>query len=131
MATKSETVKAIYDAFATGNIPFILESVSEDFTWHDPSNPSIVPYGGTHKGRSGFLEFFQKMGGSTDTTLFQVDGYISEGDKVVATGKHGFHPKTTGKNAVTEWTMIWTFDKDIPVAGRAYYNTSGAENAFS
>jgi len=29
--TTKETVKAMYDAFATGNIPFISETISEDF----------------------------------------------------------------------------------------------------
>jgi len=128
--TTKETVKAMYDAFATGNIPFILETVSEDFMWHDPSDPSLVPYGGLHKGRTGFMEFFQQLGGNTETTLWQVDDYVSEGETVVAEGKHGFQSKTTGKNAVSEWSMVWKFKNGVPVAGRAYYNTSATEKAF-
>jgi ketosteroid isomerase-like protein len=49
--TPKETLKAMYDAFATGNIPFILETISEDFTWKDPSDPSVVPFGGLRKGK--------------------------------------------------------------------------------
>jgi ketosteroid isomerase-like protein len=131
MATKTETIKAIYNAFATGNIPFILETVSENFTWLDPSNPAIVPYGGLYKGRSGFLEFFQKLGGGSDLTLWQVDDYISGENNVVATGKHGFRVKTTGKEALTEWAMIWTFENDSIIAGRAYYNNTASEHAFA
>jgi ketosteroid isomerase-like protein len=88
--TTKETVKALYDAFATGNIPFILESVSEDFTWQDPCDPSITPYGGTYKGRPGFGGLFQKLGDNTETTLWEVNGYVCEGDKVIALGRHGF-----------------------------------------
>src|SRR5687768_9314129 len=106
MTTKEkETIKAVYDAFAAGNIPFILESVSENFTWQDPCVPSIVPYGGTHKGRSGFSEFFQKLGGSTETTLWEVTEYVCEGNKVVAAGRHGFKSKNTGKSVSTDWVM--------------------------
>jgi len=105
--TTKETVKAIYDAFATGNIPFILESVSEDFTWQDPCNPSIAPYGGTYKGRSAFGEFFQKLGDNTETTLWEVNEYVSEGDKVIALGRHGFQTKHAGKSVATDWVMIW------------------------
>ena len=130
MATNTDTIKSIYHAFTTGDIPKILESVSANFTWRDPSDPSIVPYGGIHKGRPAFTEFFQQLGGSTDTTLFDVEGYVAEGNKVVASGKHGFTVKATGKNATTDWVMMWTFDGNEPVAGRAYYNNSAAENAF-
>jgi ketosteroid isomerase-like protein len=129
--TSKETVKAMYDAFATGNIPFILDKISEDFTWKDPSNPSIVPFGGEYKGKNGMMNFFQNLGGSADTTLFQVDNYTSEGETVVAQGKHCFQSKKTGKDAELEWTMVWHFKNGMPVAGRAYYNTAASEKAFS
>ena len=128
--TAKEIIKALYEAFATGNIPFILDSVSEDFTWQDPCDPSVVPYGGKHQGKSGFGEFFQKLGGNTETTLWEVNDYVSEGDEVVALGRHGLKAKNTDKSVVTDWVMIWKFEKDQPAAGRAFYNTSVVENAF-
>lgn len=128
--TTKEMVKALYDAFAAGNVPFILESVSEDFTWQDPCDSSVVPYGGIHKGRSGFGEFFQKLGGSAETMLWEVNDYVCEGNKVVAAGRHGFKTKNTGKSVTADWAMIWTFEEGIPVSGRSYYDTSGVENAF-
>src|SRR5690349_20213547 len=129
--TTKETVKALYDAFATGNIPFIIEQVSEDFTWQDPSDPNVVPFGGFHKGKKGMTEFFEKIGESTDTTLWQVDNYVSEGEMVVAEGKHGFQSRKTGKDAILDWTMVWKFKDGVPFAGRAYYNTATSEKAFS
>ena|ERR1051326_7942200 len=129
--TTKETVKALYDAFATGNIPFILENISENFTWKDPSDPSLVPFGGEHKGRNGMMNFFQKLDGSTNITLWEVNDYVSEGNRVVAQGKHGFQSRKTGKNALLEWTMVWKLENGIPVSGRAYYNTAASEKAFS
>jgi hypothetical protein len=129
--TTKETLKALYDAFATGNIPFIIENVSEDFTWQDPSDPAVVPFGGIHKTRTGMMDFFRKLDGSTNTTVWEVDDYVSEGDMVVAEGKHGFESKKTGKSALLEWSMVWKFKNGIPVSGRAYYNTAAAEKAFS
>ncbi|HLK31134.1 MAG TPA: nuclear transport factor 2 family protein [Puia sp.] len=126
-----DTVKAIYDAFVKGDIPFILEHVSEKFIWQDPCDPAIVPYGGKHSGKAGFLNFFQQLGGNTDTTLFEADEFISEKNKVVAIGRHEFTPKKTGKHAHTDWAMIWTFKNGELVAGRAYYNNAETEKAFS
>lgn len=129
--TTTETVKALYDAFAQGNISFILDHVSEDFTWQDPSNASLVPHGGLHKGREGFRQFFQQLGGDSQTRLWQVDNYTAEGNTVVAEGKHGIVANNTGKYVETEWTMIWRFKDGKPVAGRAHYNTAEVEKAFT
>ncbi len=129
--TAQETLKAIYDAFGTGNIPFILDHMSEKFTWEDPANPSIVPYGGKFEGKNDMMRFFQGLGESTDTTLWEVDEYISEDDKVAAIGRHGIGCKKTGKEAIMNWVMIWHFDGDLAVRGRSYYNCVGVEKAFS
>ena len=128
--TAQETVKALYDAFGKGNIPFILDHVSDKITWHDPCDPSIVPFGGTHKNKQGFLEFFQQLGASTDTTLWEVNEFVSEENKVVATGRHGFRCKKTGKEAILDWAMVWHFENEVPVSGRSYYNSGDAEAAF-
>jgi len=128
--TVQDTVKALYNAFGTGNIPFILDHVAENFSWFDPCDPAIVPFGGMHKNKSGFLEFFQQMGGSTDTILWEVNDYISDGDKLVALGRHGIRCKKTGKEAIADWAMAWNFKDGVPSSGRSYYNNAGFENAF-
>ena len=129
--TPKETLKALYEAFGTGNIPYIIDAVSEDFTWKDPSDPSLVPFGGEHKGKAGMMNFFQQIGDSTELTLWEVNNYVGDEDVVVAEGKHGFKSKKTGKNALLEWSMVWRFQNGKPVAGRAYYNTAASEKAFS
>lgn len=50
--------------------------------------------------------------------------------KVVAIGRHNFRCKKKGKDALTDWAMVWHFKNGEPVSGRAYYNTTAAENAF-
>ena len=116
---------------APGTFPYIIDAVSEDFTWKDPSDPSLVPFGGEHKGKAGMMNFFQQIGDSTELTLWEVNNYVGDEDVVVAEGKHGFRSKKTGKNALLEWSMVWRFQNGKPVAGRAYYNTAASEKAFS
>ena len=125
-----DTVKAMYDAFGKGDIPAILEQMPEHFTWQDPCNPSIVPFGGRFEGKSGMLNFFQQLGGSTDTTLWEVNDYISEDDKIVAIGRHGFTCKKTGKKTISDFAMVWHFKNAEPVSGRSYYNSGDSERAF-
>jgi|GEM_PF-1593562 len=130
MKTNQQIIEAIYTAFGQGNVPFILEAVAEGFTWTDPCNPDIVPYGGTHTGRNGFLNFFQQLGSSTDTTLWQIDEYIAAANTVVAIGKHTVRVKSTGKYAENEWVMVWHFQNGVPVNGRSYYDTARFTSAF-
>lgn len=130
MQTNQQKIEAMYVAFGQGNIPFILESVSENFTWTDPSDPAIVPHGGTYTGRDEFPLFFQRLGGHTTTTRFEVDGYVSEGNTVCALGKHGVTVNATGKSSVIDWVMVWQFEEGIPVRGRNYYDTVSLNEAF-
>jgi ketosteroid isomerase-like protein len=60
-----------------------------------------------------------------------VDEYISNDNRVAAIGRHGFRCKKTGKETLSNWVMIWHFENDEPVSGRAYYNNSDSEKAFS
>ena len=130
MATNIDKIRALYDAFGQGNVPFILESVADNFTWTDPSNPAIVPHGGVYSGRDAFGQFFQNLVSDSDTFLWQVDGYVADSDTVVATGMHGIKAKTTGKEAQTKWVMIWKFENDQPVHGQSYYDTATLEKIF-
>ena len=131
ITTARETVEALYEAFGRGDIPAILDAISDDFTWQDPNNPAIVPFGGKYEGKQAMGRFFQNLGGSVDTTLFEVTGYITEGNKVAAIGRHGFTVKSTGKKAILDWVMIWNIQHDTPVSGRSYYNAAVSEQAFS
>ncbi|MEZ4904529.1 MAG: nuclear transport factor 2 family protein [Spirosomataceae bacterium] len=130
MKTNKEIVQAIYDAFGQANIPFILESVAENFTHFDPSDPAVAPQGGRHSGRAEFLGFFQKLGDSVDTTLWEVDNIIADKEEVVATGKHGVTVKKTGKKGVIEWVMVWHFEGNQPVSIRNYYDTARYEALY-
>ena len=126
-----QTILSLYEAFGVGDIPFILDHVSEKFVWTDPTNPAIVPHGGRHEHKEGFLQFFKNLGDNTDTTLFAVEEYAEGENVVMVTGKHGIISKKTGKADTFEWVMVWKFENGQPVSGRSYYDTARAELAYT
>jgi uncharacterized protein len=130
MKPNKEKIIALYDAFGQGNIPFILENVADNFTWTDQCDPAIAPQGGTYHGKEGFLQFFHNLGGSTDTTHWQVDKYVAENDTVVAFGKHGVTIKSTGKSILLDWVMIWNFANGHPVSGGSFIDTARYQKMF-
>ena len=130
MKTNQQIIEALYEAFGQGNVPFIIESVAENFTWTDPCDPAVVPHGGTYTGSDEFPLFFQRLGSNTTTTGFEVNSYVSEGDTVCALGKHGVIVNATGKSNLIDWIMVWQFEGNKPVRGRNYYDTAAMANAF-
>lgn len=104
--------------------------MTDTFTWHDSSDPSKAIQGGTYQGKAGFSQFFQNLVSITDTTLWEVESYISEGNKVVATGRHGVKPKSTGKTGINQWVMIWEVENGIAAHGKSFFDTARYEALF-
>jgi ketosteroid isomerase-like protein len=130
MKSNKEIIEDMYAAFGKGDIPAVLDAMGDNFTWTDPCNPLIAPQGGTYSGRDGMTRFFENLGGSVDTTLFEVDNYLAAADTVAASGKHGVTVKATGKKCIVNWVMIWDFENGQPVKGRSAFDARTYELSF-
>jgi hypothetical protein len=58
--TNLEIVEQAYENFKQGNIPTLLEALSDDIIWKLPSSAD-VSFSGEFKGRAGRLQFFQNV----------------------------------------------------------------------
>jgi ketosteroid isomerase-like protein len=56
--TNKETTQAIYDLFGKGDVPAILDLVTDDVTWTCPGPTQILPYAQFYRGKKGVAEFF-------------------------------------------------------------------------
>ena len=55
-----DKIKAVYDAFAKGDIPSVLATLSADVEWTEAEG---FPYGGTYRGPKAVLEgVFMRLG---------------------------------------------------------------------
>jgi uncharacterized protein len=82
MAESVDVVNAAYSSFAKGDIPTLLESVSEDTDW---SSPGALPHGGDFSGKDGVLQFFQGIGAKWDSLTIDVESVADAGDGLVLT----------------------------------------------
>jgi ketosteroid isomerase-like protein len=80
MASSVDLVNGAYAAFAKGDIPGLLESLSDDVDW---SSPGVLPQGGDFSGKDGALKFFQNIGASWDSLSLEVEGVADTGDGLV------------------------------------------------
>ena len=82
MNANADVVHQAYRAFASGDIPALLDLVDDEVAW---SAPETLPQGGVFTGKGGAVKFFEGLGAAWET--LQVDtealGEISA-DLVVA-----------------------------------------------
>jgi ketosteroid isomerase-like protein len=103
--TNLNAVKAVYAAFATGDIPTVLGSLSPDIAWTEAEG---FPYGGTYHGPRAVLEgVFMRLGSEWDGFAAVADEFIDGGDTVVVLGKYNGKFKATGKSMQVNFAHVW------------------------
>ena len=118
------TVNAIYTAFATGNIPAILDKLSDDVRWEDWADNSAqkagVPWLLPRHGKEGVLEFFKVMGG-LQLLDFRVLSLMAGDNQVAAEFEIEFAVPATGRRLRDQEMHLWTFDDSGKVTRLRHY----------
>lgn len=100
----------MYAAFGRGDIPAILNQLSESVTWDDDSSVTDVPWLQPRRGRAQVADFFTALGG-LEIELFQPTAFLEQGNIVVALIDIKAKVKATGRPFVqSDETHIWRFD---------------------
>lgn len=131
MKSNIEIIAQLYADFGQGNIPAILEQLTDDVQWEFPASASNVPFSGLFEGKARVVEFFQQVGATNDFHEFNIEKLLADADTVVALGNLKATVKTTGKTSANVWAHRWDM-KDGKVA-RHYEYVDSAEiaKAFS
>jgi len=130
MKSNLEIVQTGYDNFLQGNIPAIIDLLSDDITWELPVSAN-VPFSGIFKGKNAVIEFFQKIAANNDFHEFNVTDFIADGDKVMALGNLKATSKTTGKSSSNKWAHFWELKDGKVLRHYEYVDTAEIRNAFS
>jgi ketosteroid isomerase-like protein len=84
MADNAELVRNAYRSFREGDIPAVLDALAERVEW---DVTSILPQGGSWRGRDGVQEFFDLLGSQWADLALEIEQLLSDGDHVVAIGR--------------------------------------------
>jgi ketosteroid isomerase-like protein len=123
-------VRTVFEKFGRGDVPGLLEMITEDAEWAAPG-PETVSYFGERRGPDGALEFFKNLGAAVEFESFEPGDFIAEGDRVVALGRERGRVRSTGKTFDNAWALVFTV-RGGKVAGlRIYENTAAIAEAFS
>lgn len=117
MSKNLSTVQSIYAAFGRGDIPAILEHITDDCQWEYGPGTNDVPYLQPRTGRTGAAAFFQVVGTELEFKSFEVTSVIGTERLVVALCTLELTVKRTGKTVrEVDEVHLWHFDDKGRVA---------------
>jgi ketosteroid isomerase-like protein len=125
----TKVVKQAYDNFKAGNVPALLDLVTERVEWQLPEMEG-VPLGGKRKGRDGVAGFFSKLAEIEDVISFEVREFIAQGDKVVALGTYAFRVKATRRDFTSDFAHLFTVQNGKIARFQEYMDTARAVAAY-
>lgn len=103
-----EFMKGLYEAFANGDVPKVLGSMSDDVEWWEAEGNPWYP-GRAFVGPQQIVDgVFARIG--TEFEGFEVvpERFLGDGDQVVMIGRYRGKGATTGKLLDAQALHIWT-----------------------
>ena len=121
-------VQKVYDAFAKGDIPTVLGSLSADIAWTEAEG---FPYGGTYHGPKAILEgVFMRLGSEWEGFAAVPDEFVDGGDTVAALGKYSGTYKRTGKSFQANFAHVWKMSDGKAIRFVQYVDTLVVQRAL-
>lgn len=104
--TNGDIIRGLYDAFARGDVPAVLEAFDENISWTEAEG---FMYGGTYIGSNAVLEnVFVKLGTEWEGFAAVPDKIVDGGDgNVVSTGTYSGKFLATGKSMNVPFAHSW------------------------
>jgi ketosteroid isomerase-like protein len=128
--TNVEVVQQIYAAFGAGDIPTLLDLLTDDVEW-TLQGPSVIPWAGTHHGREKVAtEFFAMLGKTLEFEQFEPREFVAQGDTVVVLGYERCLVRSTGRTFEQEWAHVYTLRNGKIAKGRFLEDTAAQVVAF-
>ena len=122
-AENVEIVRAMYRAFAGGDVPGALNKLSSDVEWFEAEN-FIYADGNPYIGAQKVLEgvFLRILSDWNDFKVTPTE-ILDAGDRVVTLGIYSATHKTTGKSVRAQLVHVWTFAEGKVIKFQQYTDT--------
>jgi len=122
-------VKGLYAAFARRDINLILDMISPDIVWEEPSNP-FNPSAGRHEGKTGFLDWLTIGRECEEILTLETRKFLADTGIVVVVGYTECLAKTTGKSYKTDFVHLIVLEDGKIRRFQEFFDTYAAAEAF-
>lgn len=118
-------VKAIYAAYAGGDMPFVIEALTDDVCWVSGGEDTVAPWCGRHVGRAGVAGYFSALAAACEIIDFRLGPVIADGDRVavMATVRARYH-HSGAEREIDKMDVLQLRDGQV-CDFREYYDASG------
>ena len=127
--TNVAVVQQTYEAVGRGDVPGVLDLLTDDVVWTF-QGPSTIPFAGVHHGHEGIAEFFSSVGEALEFVQFEPREFVAQGDNVVVLGYERSLAKATGRPLEQEWAHVYTLRDGKIATGRFFEDTAAEVSAF-
>ncbi len=105
-----KTVQGIYEAFGRGDVPAILEQLTDDVDWAAEAATDVVPWYGQRRGKDEVVGFFQAIGEALEVLEFTPQSFTANDDgDVMVWIRFRAKVNATGKEIATNDAHYWRF----------------------
>ncbi len=104
-----QTAKEGYAAFGRGDLPAILELLTDDIEWITPGPPDVIPAAGRRRGKQEVGGYFATLGAEVDVHKFEPQEFVAQRDHVVVLISSEATVKRTGRKVTDHVAHVWTF----------------------
>jgi ketosteroid isomerase-like protein len=123
-------IRAIYDAFAAGDVAGVLGRMSQDIEWNEAEN---FPYadGNPYVGPEAIAtRVFARLASEWDGFAVATEEFLDAGDTVVVTGRYLGACKATGRSIRSQCVHIWRVSQRRATSFQQYTDTLQAARAI-
>jgi len=128
--SNTEPVRALYAAFAKGDMPAALATMAPDIVWNEAENYPYAdrnPYVGPEAVLHGV---FARIGADWENFTAVSDELIDGGDTIVSLGHYGGVCKATGKPMRAQFAHVFRVKDGKIAAFQQYADTLGTARAM-
>lgn len=125
----TQLVQQAYRDFQNGDIPALLDALSEDVEWVVPEVEG-VPGRGTWRGPEQVGEFFRILSDTQEPRQIELREFVAQGDKVVVLGHYIWHVKATGKEWESDFVHALSVRDGKMTRFQEYTDTAAFGDAF-
>lgn len=123
-------VQDAYAAFGRGDIPAVLDRMSDDVTIGIVGRSEDAPFLGPHRGKAGAAEFFRQLDEAQAISAFEPLRFLAAEDMVFVWGRYSWTMRKSGVSKTSEWFHEIAVRDGKMVAWRGHNDTAMLAEAY-
>jgi uncharacterized protein len=123
-------VQDAYAAFGRGDIPAILDAMTQDVTIGIVGRKQDAPFFGIHGGKGGAAEFFKLLDEAHAISKFEPQRFMATEEKVFIWGRYTWTMRKSGVSDTTSWFHEITVRDGKMAEWRGHNDTAMLSQAY-